>query len=427
MAYATNIVDTQPQSNDPKHLVSAEITLGGAPAPKDVSVKEVIVGESLLNPSVHCAVTLQSTIYNDPNSIPTPKDWDQYKGQALGLYITDKEYRTQSNSKNLPGDNPREMRINQTIYRCDNRRFSNLNTGQVEDLTLHTIDNSILEDARTIMSQSWKCSTPSTIVRQALQKIGASTRYVESSGPAKDYVAESIHPLQVIQQQANMALYNGEDPSFVHYMTINEATGENRHHFAPLGRLIKQNAGYKIYGADTGISGGTSFSDGFNIAVTYNFPCDYDLLSDILNGIGPDGKNLNAFKGFNMVSGAISAIGAAAGGDFSQAANIFTGMTSKGTSQAQNACESEIEKWLLTRQARMGLLEKDKIALRVTVPWSPWLHAGNVFRFQWDNRYNSSQQIYGTGDYLIVHLTHNIQFGGYATTTLDCIANTYGT
>ena len=136
------------------------------------------------------------------------------------------------------------------------------NTGQVEDLTLHTVDNSVLEDARNVMTQSWKCTTPTEIVRAALQKVGASTRYVEDAGPAKDYIAESIHPFQVIQQQTNMALWMGDDPSFLHYMTFNEQTGENRHHFAPLGRLIRGDTGYKIYAADTGITGGTSFSDG---------------------------------------------------------------------------------------------------------------------------------------------------------------------
>ena len=102
-------------------------------------------------------------------------------------------------------------------------------------------------------------------------------------------------------------------------------------------------------------------------------------------------------------------------------------MTNKGTSEQQNSCESKVETWLLRRQARMGLLEKDKIAFRVTVPWSPWLHVGNVFEFIWNNRFEPSIKTYGSSTYLIVNLVHNIQFGGYATTTLDCIANNYGT
>jgi hypothetical protein len=74
----------------------------------------------------------------------------------------------------------------------------------------------------------------------------------------------------------------------------------------------------------------------------------------------------------------------------------------------------------------MGLLDRDKIALRITVPWSPWLHAGDMIHFHWYNRFNQAEELYGSGQYLIAHMTHNIQYGGYATTNLDCIANTFG-
>ena len=74
----------------------------------------------------------------------------------------------------------------------------------------------------------------------------------------------------------------------------------------------------------------------------------------------------------------------------------------------------------------MALLDRDKIALRVVLPWSPWLHVGNKIHFHWLNRYDLSQELYGSGEYLIAHMTHNIQFGGYAVTNLDCITNTFG-
>jgi hypothetical protein len=113
-------------------------------------------------------------------------------------------------------------------------------------------------------------------------------------------------------------------------------------------------------------------------------------------------------------------------GAITQAANIFKSLTNLGTAQQHNTCETNVEKYLHTRQARMGMLEKDKIALRIVIPWSPWLHVGQQIYFHWNNRYEPSYEQYGSGRYLILHLTHNIQFGGYATTTLDCIANTYG-
>ena len=414
----TNPIDNLPQSNDPNYAVSATVNLGGA-IPEDVTVKEVVVGESLLNPSAHTVVTLQSAMY------ASPQNWDLYRCQPISIYISD---------SNKDQSNPRTMQINQVIYRCDNRKFTNLNTGKVEELSLHSIDNSILMDAETIWEKSWKCATPGAVVNEALKKIGV-TRAVFSqggTGPGRPYVAESIHPLQVIQQQANVALHNGTDPSYLHYMTIREQTGENVHNFRALSELMGNHTPYDIFAADTAISGGTAFSDAYNkdsfaplpmrTAVTFNFPCDYDVLSDVLNGINCGGKYINDVKTFNLASGEFSSVM----GALSTAGNILKSLSNAGTAQQQNVCETHVEKWLLKRQARMGLVEKEKIALRVTLPWSPWLHVGQQIYFHWNNRYNPSIEQYGSGKYLILHMTHNIQFGGYAVTTLDCIANTYG-
>ena len=407
-----NKIDSSPQSNDPTAQVSASVDLGIKL--EDVTVKEVIIGESLLNPSAHAAVTLQSAMYFRPT------DWNYFRCRPITVNIKDNRPNT-----------TRTMTVRQQIYRCDNRHFTTTNAGQVEELTLHSVDESILTDAETIMEKSWKCSTPGAVVQEAMTKLGVSQyRTNSSTGPGRPYVAESIHPLQVIQQQANVALYNGDDPSFLHFMTIDERTGINVHNFLPLTQLMKSPQGevYEIFGSDTGVTGGTSFSDSaqydraLRTAVTFNFPCDYDVLSDILNGINCEGKNMNDSRLFNLSSGdSSSAMGA-----ISQAANIFKSLTNLGTAQQHNTCETLVEKYLHTRQARMGMLEKDKIALRVTIPWSPWLHVGRQINFRWQNRYDNAFPQYGSGRYLILHLTHNIQYGGYATTTLDCIANTFG-
>ena len=401
-------VDFTSQSNDPRNLVSATINLGGQ-VPPDTSVKEVIIGESLLNPSAHVAVTLQSAIYTDYY-----KDWNQYRCAPMILNITDDN-----------DQNPRTMVVKQQVYRCDNRHFSNLNTGQIEELTLHACDETILKDAEVTMEQSWKCSTPSAVVKEALQKIGATNSIVESSGPPRPYVAESIHPLQVIQQQANAALY-GDDPSFLHYMTINDATGENIHHFSPLSRLGKTTP-YPIYASDTAITGGKGFSDtfrDFNVAVNFTFPCDFDVLTDILNGINCDGINLNQTRTINLSNGVSDAVGAL---DMAMGmANKLMAITNLGTAEQHKSCETNVEKYLHKRQARMALLDRDKIALRITIPWSPWLHVGNKIDFIWTDRFDPTKKLYGSGEYIIAHMTHNIQFGGYAVTNLDCIANTFG-
>jgi hypothetical protein len=414
-----NQIDSKPQSNDPRYQVSATINLNGANLP-DVTVKEVIVGESLLNPSAHAVVTLQSAMYFTSGT-GEPIDWNQFRCQPIGIYIQD---------NNDDPNNPRTMTINQTVYRCDNRRFTSTNTGNTEDLSLHSIDQTILNDAGMVMEKTWKCATPSAVVREALQKIGAkSTDVGTNTGPGRPYSADSIHPLQVIAQQANVALANGNDPSYLHYMTIKEQTGENVHHFRSLYDLMHPtgHTPYDIFASDTAVTGGVGFSDSFaplplRTAVTFNFPCDYDVLSDILNGVDCEGTNRNEVRTINPSSGDFGA----AMGAVSSIANMFTSITNFGTAQQQQSCETHVEKYLLKRQARMGLLERDKIALRVTIPWSPWLHVGQQIKFNWTNRYSPSTLQYGSGTYLIVHLTHNIQFGGYGVTTLDCISNTFG-
>jgi len=409
-----NPVDSYYQSNDPRSQVTATVNLGADL--RDVTVKEVVVGESLLNPSAHTVVTLQSAMYT------APQNWDLFRCQPITVSISD--------NNNDAGSINRTMQISQHIYRCDNRKFTSLNTGQVEELSLHSIDNAILKDAETIFEKSWKCASPGAVVTEALQKIGVNrVRFSPgTTGPGRPYVAESIHPLQVVQQQASVALWDGNDPSYVHYNTIDENSGQNIHHFRSLGELMSnRHKPYHLFAGDTGITGLTAFAYSFaplgmRTAVSFSFPCDYDVLSDVLNGINCGGKYINDVKTFNLADGSFnSAMGA-----LSTAGNIFKSLTMSGTAKQQNACETNVEKYLLKRQARMGLLDRNKIALRITIPWSPWLHVGQMIHFHWYNRYDPSLEQYGSGKYLILHLTHNIQYGGYAVTNLDCIANTYG-
>lgn len=407
-------VDSQPNPsrgaiNDDARLVRLSGSLGGVNYTQ-VNCKEVTCTESLLTPGLQTSATFQSQIYNNA----TFKNWEETKGKDLNITMSD-----------ALGNN---MSVNQKIYRLDNREFQPVNIGQTEEMTFHACDQTLLEDAQKLVSKSWKCTTPSDVVRYVLTTcVNAINPDVQESSPGRDYIAECIHPFQVVNQQCNMAL-DGDDPSFIHYMTY--GVGNNwqpRHHFRSLKSLCSQAPHpFTYYHSETGVRGGAAYNDPTSQykAIHFMFPCDYDLLSDLLNGLDENGNNINAGSFINpadatgnFLNGSMQAC--IRNGNFKQS------MTNKGTSKQQNGCDTDVEKHLLRRQARMGLLEKDKIAFRLIAPWNPSLHAGDVIKFEWRDK-DGGGQLYGTGTYLIASLTHRIQFGGYATTTFDCVSSTVG-
>ena len=104
----------------------------------------------------------------------------------------------------------------------------------------------------------------------------------------------------------------------------------------------------------------------------------------------------------------------------------MTSLTNFNSAKDQDSCNIDVEKHLLLRQARMSLLEEDKIALRLTVPWNPVLHAGNIIEVYFYNKGTNTYDNFGSGYYLIHSMTHNLRTGGYGTTTMDCVSRSVG-
>ena len=158
--------------------VTAKITIDGQSF-TDITVKEVILGESLLTPGLQTAITLQSYVYSNP-----VKNWMNYKNKNVGLDIA-----TQDGTQN--------MTIKQRIYRIDNRELD-INVGATESLTVHACDPSLLEDATSLISKSFNCQTPSDVVDYALNTcLGVRKAQIDSCEPTRNYIAEMIHPFQV--------------------------------------------------------------------------------------------------------------------------------------------------------------------------------------------------------------------------------------
>lgn len=400
-------------------LVKLSGQLGGADAFTQVTCKEVSCTESLLTPGLQTAAIFQSQIYkNNPF-----KNWDNIKGKQMAI--------------NMEDGYGNSMSLTQKIYRMDNREFQPVNVGNVEEFTVHACDSSLLMDAQKLISKQWKCTPPSDIVRYVLGScINAQNVDIQRATPSRDYVAEMIHPFQVIAQQANVSL-DGDDPSFVHYMTYGQSPmWTPTHHFRSLRSLSRLPARYTYFHSETGLRGNSDYNsekyrvpNAFNRpAIHFMFPCDFDLLSDALNGVDENGQNINAGSFMNVLDMAAGFLTGAGGGRMQGCipnGNFKQSLTNKGSSQQQNGCESDVEKHLLKRQARMGLLEKDKIALRIIVAWNPYIHAGDVIGLNWKDK-QGSQSLYGSGEYLVSSMTHRVQLGGYSTTTLDCVSNTVG-
>jgi len=413
-------IDDRAQSNSDKNKVNAEVEIGGVTF-DDITIKEIIFGESLLTPGLQTSITLQSFSHSKSR-----KNFDDYKNKELSI--------------SLGNEAGRSAAYVQKIYRLDNRSNMPINQSPTEEFTVHACDQTLLEDAKSLVSKSWKCAKPDEVVRYVLGNCAGAqdlSGIQKCDQQGRPYIAENIHPFQVVAQQANVAV-DGNDPSFLHYMTYNSYAGPGRHHFKSLKSLCSQpiSKTYRAYEAgvnalqdyNSNISRSQSFPTGRgDYAIAFSFPCDFDLLSDLLNGLDENGQNRNTLVVINESSGAMSLLGGSMGGDNCGKGgfNYKISKTNKGTAEQHNSCPTDVETHLLLRQGRMTLLEKDKVALRLIGPWDPDLHVGDVINFEWVNKY-TGDWLYGSGTYLVSALAHNIQLGGFSTTSLDCVSVTAG-
>lgn len=393
---------------------------------ENVTVQEIILGESLLTPGLQTTVVVHSALHDlrNINGQFQVKNLDEFKNKTMNIDIVKPLLGAFANTGKFPEFvNNISMKVSQVTYRIDNRISINNNT---EQFYIHACDQTLLDNAATLVSKFWGCTTPSEVVRDVLSSCaGAKALDIERSAPRRDYIAENIRPFQVVAQQANAALAAGNDPSFVHYMTYENF---GTHKFRSLYSLTqKQNPIATYYFQELGYDAGHAFP--YSI-LEHSFPCDFDLLSDILNGVGPYGNQMNTLftfnpvmKMFNMFTGGSRVYGCGIGSGVPKLS-----MSNVGSAGKQGACPDYAHLYVHKRQARMGLLEQDKIALRITVPWNPILNAGKIITIKLPNKNDATGTIYnyGTGDYLIVSMKHHIKRNQPSTITMDCVSKTVG-
>ena len=374
-----------------------------------ITVEEVTLGESLLTPGLQTSVRVHSYFHYLP-----VKNLDEFKNTIMTIKI---------NKASLAKFKiPTNLDVLATTYRLDKRKMvNNVN----EEFVLHGCHQTLLDDASSLVSKKWKCTRPSAVVDEVLASCaGAGVRDIEQADPARDYIAENIRPFQVVSQQANVALAEGTDPSFLHYMTYQKL---GTHCFKSLKKLSKQSPVATYIFQETGAILGHAYP--YSI-LTHNFPCDFDLLSDILNGVGTNGKNNNnlvtinpVMKMFNIF-GSSDTFGCGIGSGLPKIAT-----SNMGSEKQQNMCPDNSHLYIHKRQARMALLDQDKVALRIVVPWNPMLNAGKVIKLELPNKNNPKgiTENYGSGTYLIASLKHSIRRGQPAVITMDCVSTTVGT
>lgn len=368
---------------------------------------EFTLSESLLTPGLSTIIHVQSA-----NQTMPVKNLDSYKG----INVKMKFNKPSLGSYNLPPS----LNVDQTVYRIDNRKSIDNNT---EEYYIHACHQSLLNDAAQLVSKRFKCTTPSDVTKYVLETcLGISPLVVEPSAPARDYNAENIHPFQIVAQQAEAALANGDDPSFVHYMTYE---GLGTHKFESLHSMAQKSSVMKFEHTETGEPSGYGFPQRI---MFHEFPCDFDLLSDILNGIGQDGGNLSSLMTVDLVSQVLSIFGNKTVGCGIGQGLVQQALTNMASARELNSCPDYTHLYAEKRQARMSLIEEKNVGLRLTVPWNPKLNVGKTIDIELWNKdaQQSGERVpnYGSGKYLIIALKHHIGFSGYGTTTMDCVSET---
>lgn len=380
----------------------------------DINVVEVNLTESLLTPGLQTNIIVQNKISSDKEL--GKKDLDEFYAKPIQIDLKRDVIKDYVTSSGKFSGTKSDLKVKQLIYKLSKRRRINY---EVELFELDACDPSLIKDAKTFISKSWPCSTASQVVSDILKGcIEAPKMDIEASTPPKEYVATNIHPFQAIFQNSESALSSGKmDPSFVHYMTYKD---EGTHHFRSLTSLAAEREVWEFVYSDKG-SIDAGYASPFYI-MKYDFPCDFDLLSDVLNGYDENGNDITVVSSFNPITGKVGMFGQPS--DCGNSPYMVSSITE--TESEQGVCNPNIEKYLIKRKPRMALLDQDKIALKLTVPFSPFLHVGNTIKVVLPDKGTNkgSGQLYGTGKYLISGLTHNIKAGGLGITSLECVSDT---
>lgn len=378
---------------------------------QELSIVEFSLSESLLSPTLEASVTVQNARH-----LGFVKNLDKFAYATMTIDL---------NRDILKVWNPdidSTMQASLKIHSINQRVPVSY---QYDQFTINACDDTLLINADRLVSKSWHCVPPSQIVSDILSNcIGAPRIEIETATPNRTYFAENIHPFQAISEQSDVALASNNDPSFLHFMTFENG---GIHKFQSLQNMVKQPLTFSFYYKEKALNPAIPTYADPTAIMSYEFPCDYDILLDLLNAVDLQGNDqtslivINPFNGIQSILGN-QRLGCGQGGPQTQAT-----FTNKESANGEDNCETDVEKYKLRRQARLNLLEPDKIPLRITVPFNPLLHVGKMIFVKIPNKQGTEVvPDYGSGNYLISSLTHNVKKGGFGVTILDCVSESVG-
>jgi len=383
---------------------------------EQTTMKEVTLSESLLTPGLQTTIGIESV--NNIGGLPI-KNLDKLYNKTMVVYAK------REILKNEPKGNQKyEFLTAQRVYRLSDRKPKNY---QAEQFNLHGCDPSLLEDVKTWVNNTWTCTTPSDITREVFVNcldVGPDQYDVENSYPTRDFSAENLHPFQVIRKQAEAALAGDRDPSFVHFMTYQNRNYDDipTHNFKSLTAMAKQTPEWEFtYSAKA--SDSTNYSRPSDI-MKYNSPCDFDLVSDLMNGYDENGKP----TGSAVFRALDETLAKTLGILFGQDSTLPCGgvpdiiMDQSPLLGINGGCPTINAEALIYRASRMALLDKDKIAMQITIPFNPQMNVGRTIDIIFYDKNNEKN--YGSGRYLITNMLHNLKSGGFGVTVLDCVSDT---
>lgn len=371
---------------------------------RDVSVVELTVTDSLLAPSIQATVKMQDGVHTNPM-----KNLDKFAGKKILIAM-------KRPILSMYGYND-SLKTELVIYRLSDRKLINDN---VEKYNLHACDGTLLLNSMRRVSKSWENALPSAVASEVLtSSLDVPRLDVEATGPVRSYIAENIHPFQVVAQQADVALYGGNDPCLLHYMSLKNG---GTHHFRSLKSLTTAASAFTFSYFEKGSNDVYAFPEAI---LAYQFPCDFDVLSDIENGINIDGSENVSFLSINPFNYVRNIIGSGLNSlGFGAAIHDF-GFTNKQT--GAGTPDIMAEDYARRRQARLSLLDHDKMALQIVVPFNPNIYSGAVITCNFMNKATTpASPDYGSGTYLVTTVSHSVKTNGVGVSVIDCVSRGVG-